>query len=94
MSTPSHLHLADCRASLDAIDAELIRLLAERAALALRIGAAKKAAGLPIHAPEREADVIARAAQNAAGDLEPEMASRVFQAIVSETREMQIRRVA
>ncbi|MBE2187462.1 MAG: chorismate mutase, partial [Rhodothermales bacterium] len=49
MSTSdAHAALASCRADLDRIDAELVRLLSERAALALQIGDAKKAAGLPI----------------------------------------------
>ncbi|MCA0269196.1 MAG: chorismate mutase [Bacteroidetes bacterium] len=99
MSTSdAHAALASCRADLDRIDAELVRLLSERAALALQIGDAKKAAGLPIFAPDREADVIARARLNAeqatTGALEPEMAATVFTAIVSETRNLQIRRAA
>lgn len=95
MSTAdAHTALATCRADLDRIDAELVRLLSERAALALQIGTVKQAAGMPIFAPEREADVIARARQNAAGALDPEMAASVFSAIVSESRNLQLRRSA
>jgi len=81
------------RAAIDGVDAEIVRLLARRAEIALQIGSAKRAAGLPIHAPEREADVLSRAAALATGTLDPVMAERVFAAIVAETRALQVRQV-
>ena len=81
--------LGPCRAHIDAIDAELLRLLEARLALALCIGEAKRAAGLPVHVPEREADVIARAERDAR--LDAALAGRLFSAIVAESREAQRR---
>lgn len=83
--------LADCRAQLDQIDTRLVELLTMRAELALSIGAAKRAAGLPIHAPDREAVVIERAAQAATGALDADTAARMFAVIVAETRALQQR---
>jgi chorismate mutase / prephenate dehydratase len=83
--------LAAARAALDDVEDEIVRLLARRAALALEIGAAKRAAGLPIHVPEREAVVLARAAALATGPLDAAMTERVFAAIVAETRALQYR---
>ena len=81
--------LGPCRARIDAIDAELLELLEARLALALCIGEAKRAAGLPVHVPEREADVIARA--EGAARLDAALAGRLFTAIVAESREAQRR---
>jgi chorismate mutase len=54
--------LARCRRDIEAIDRELIGLLAKRVALSKEIGALKKVAGLPTLDPAREAEVIRRAA--------------------------------
>ncbi len=86
-----HLRLASHREALDQIDARLVELLAMRAELALSIGAAKREAGLPIHAPEREAVVIERAASAATGALDADTAARMFAVIVAETRALQQR---
>ncbi len=89
MPTPASLVTA--RAAIDAVDAQIVHLLAERATLALQIGQAKQAAGLPVYVPEREAAVLARVATLATGPLDAAMAARVFSAIVAETRALQTR---
>ncbi len=89
-----HERLATCREALDQIDARLVELLSMRADLALSIGAAKREAGLPIHAPERETAVIARAATAASATpsaLDGDTAARMFAVIVAETRALQQR---
>jgi chorismate mutase len=53
--------LAACRAEIEAIDLKLVALLAERMALGQRTAGLKRAAGLPILDPRREAEVIRRA---------------------------------
>ena len=47
----------DPRGKIDAIDAELLRLLNARAAIALRVGAAKAGAKSPLCDPGREQEV-------------------------------------
>src|SRR5438128_1559600 len=46
------------RAEIDAIDRELLRLLNERAEIALRVGAAKAAGETPLCDPNREKEVL------------------------------------
>lgn len=60
MSTNADDELLALRSSLEAVDAELVRLLGERQALAAKIGAVKRRAALPIMDPEREAAVVRR----------------------------------
>ncbi|MCO5125068.1 MAG: chorismate mutase, partial [Rhizobacter sp.] len=50
--------LQSLRAGIDALDLKLLALLNERAALALAVGALKKAEGSVVFRPEREAQVI------------------------------------
>jgi chorismate mutase len=53
--------LRDVREEVERIDRELIALIAERVRLARRLGEAKRAAGLPVLDPAREAAVVRRA---------------------------------
>lgn len=57
--------LAALRAQLEALDAELVDVLARRMELARRIGAEKRAASLPLQDPRREAQVVAAVARHA-----------------------------
>ena len=52
--------LARCRDEIERIDNDILRLLARRLTLAKRTGDLKRAAGLPILDPTREAAVIRR----------------------------------
>ena len=60
-STPAEL--AQLRADIEALDCELIRLLARRVHLARAVGEAKRAADIPTLDPAREAAVVRRAAE-------------------------------
>lgn len=53
--------LARWRADIQDIDRRIVGLIAERMELGKRTARAKRAAGLPILDPQREADVIRRA---------------------------------
>jgi chorismate mutase / prephenate dehydrogenase len=58
--------LADLRAKIAAVDAELLQLVARRLALAADVGAAKRAAGQPVRSFGTEAEVLARFRDGAA----------------------------
>lgn len=79
------------RDQIDEVDDQILALLEHRAELGQRLGRIKVAAGQPLRVPEREQDVIERAAAAAAGPggLGPDAVVRVFRAIVSETRAVQ-----
>lgn len=52
--------LAELRARFDAIDSELLRLVASRRTISRRMAVVKLAAGLAFHDPAREAALMAR----------------------------------
>jgi len=67
--------LRDLRERIDAIDGQLVDLLAERAAVAAEVIEAKIADGLPVYVPERERVKVARFREAAAvRGLDPEWA--------------------
>ncbi len=89
-TAPQHLfphpdRLLDLRHRIDSLDDELLRLLAQRADAAQEIGRIKRTfrpTG-PLHAPERERQVLARVASQAQGAFPAEAATRVFREIMS-----------
>ncbi|MCC6216397.1 MAG: chorismate mutase [Polyangiaceae bacterium] len=84
--------LADLRRQIDAVDAELLRLLASRLELVLAVGELKRALRLAVYDPERERDLLARLASSAPSPLEPALVRRVFERIVDESRSAEQRR--
>jgi chorismate mutase len=82
--------LAELRATLDAVDAELVARVAERARLAAAAGEVKRALGRPLVDPAQEARVLDRAAERAAAaGLDPALARAAFQALVALARHAQ-----
>ena len=77
------------RRRIDLIDDQLMRLLNSRSACAVEIGRIKRALGLPIYAPEREAWVLDRVMRESPGPLEPLAVKRVFERIIDESRRLE-----
>lgn len=74
--------LSDVRARIDAIDGDLVRLLAERQGL-VRAAAAFKADTGAVRAPGRVEQVVALARERAASaGLSPEVAEAVWRAMI------------
>lgn len=83
--------LGKCRQQIEAIDRELITLLAKRVALSKEIGAMKKVAGLPTLDPAREAEVIRRAASLARDTgLSDEKVRDIFWHVIGLSRAVQV----
>ena len=74
------------RKEIDAIDDELLRLLNRRAALASRLLRLKRNAGMAVHDPDREQDVVRRAHGANAGPLDGVAVEAIFRCIVTEVR--------
>jgi chorismate mutase len=87
------MKIEDWRAEIDAIDAELVRLLNRRAQLAVEVGKMKRAAGLSIFDPDREHDVLARACRTNVGPLDDQAIIRLFRRIIRESRRVEVRAV-
>jgi chorismate mutase len=82
--------LSQCRHDIEAIDNDLIALLARRLALGQRIAELKRAAELPILDPTREAAVIRRVTEVARdAGLPTEPVREVFWQIVGMSRRAQ-----
>lgn len=81
--------LADWRRRIDAIDDQLMRLINSRSACAVEIGRIKRAAGLPVYAPEREAWILDRVMRENPGPLDPLAIKRVFERLIDESRRLE-----
>lgn len=77
--------LADVRARIDAIDAEIQRLIQERAGLARAVGRAKGRLprAVDYYRPEREAEVLRGVVERNQGPLSAEEMVRLFREIMS-----------
>lgn len=82
--------LTRCRREIERIDGEIVQLLARRLALGKETASLKRAAGMAILDPTREAAVIRRVA-GAARDagLPPETVREIFWQIVGMSRRAQ-----
>ncbi len=81
--------VSELRRRIDALDRDLVRLLNERSECAVEIGRLKGQAGLPIHDPEREREILHQIAQSSAGPLAAEALARLFERILDESRRLE-----
>jgi len=86
---PGAADLESWRKRIDGIDDHLMRLLNSRSACAVEVGRIKRAQGLPIYAPEREAWILDRVMRENTGPLEPLAVRRVFERIIDESRRLE-----
>jgi chorismate mutase len=81
--------LDELRRQIDEIDDQLVRLLSARATCALAIGHEKKAAGLEVYQPTREAEVLEHVQRVNAGPLDDGAVKRLFERIIDEARRLE-----
>lgn len=79
------------RVEIDRIDDELLRLLNERAAIALRVGAVKRRNDTSLCDPRREAEVLTRLREQNAGPLDEPGVNNIFQRVIDECLHVQQR---
>ncbi|QDC44231.1 prephenate dehydratase [Methylophilus medardicus] len=79
--------LKQFRDKIDAIDAQVLALVNQRAALAREIGHLKDDG--VIYRPEREAQIIRRLQADNQGPLSPEAVSHIFRAVMSNCRALE-----
>jgi chorismate mutase len=82
-------HLESLRKQIDELDAMLVRLLSARAACALEIGRVKKAQGLEVYQPAREAEVLAHVQELNRGPLDNGAIRRLFERVIDEARRLE-----
>jgi chorismate mutase len=84
--------LDELRDDIDRVDEVIVRLLNERARVAVEIGRIKRELGVPIYQPEREKQVIAHVRSVAVeGPLGPDAIARLFERIIDEARRLERR---
>jgi len=81
--------ISNPRAEIDRIDDEILRLLNERAAIALRVGAAKTIADASLCDPKRESEVLNRLAKENSGPFDEQSITNIFQRIIDESLHLQ-----
>src|SRR5260370_41575466 len=81
--------LIPLRERIDALDAQLIALLNQRAAVALEVGEVKKHFNAPVFRPEREMQVIARLQEMSEGPLGGDHISSIWREIMSASRALE-----
>ena len=86
--------LEELRDDIDRVDEVIVRLLNERARVAVEIGELKKQLQVPIYQPEREKQVLAHVRSVATeGPLGPDAIARLFERIIDEARRLERRAV-
>jgi chorismate mutase len=86
----SNQELERLRARIHEVDRELVRLVGERRDLAIAIGRAKEALGLPVLDPPQEARVVRRAAELAReAGVDEEAVRDVLWRIIASARDAQ-----
>jgi chorismate mutase len=77
------------RKEIDEVDLELLRLLNVRARLALKVGALKRAAALPIADANRERLVLQRLKEMNSGPLDQRAVDKLFRRIIRESKRIE-----
>ncbi|MEM1446407.1 MAG: chorismate mutase, partial [Planctomycetota bacterium] len=77
--------LAPLREKIDTLDAQLVQLLNERAAVVVEVGHIKRDSGesVPIYAPDREQQVLAKIKANNAGPLPDRCLDAIWRELMS-----------
>lgn len=81
--------LEGLRAAIDAVDSEILTLVARRIGLVLQIADYKRGQALPIYDPARERTVIERLISLAPATLDAQLVRRVFERIIDESRRIE-----
>jgi len=79
------------RAAIDSIDDELLRLLNNRAKLALEVGAVKRRGDTSLCDNQREREVLTRLRRQNPGPLDEKNVTNIFQRIIDECLHVQLR---
>jgi chorismate mutase len=86
------LGIPSLRDEIDRIDRQLVKLLAARQASSVEIARRKADRDLQIYAPDREAELIAEAREDAAAlDIDPDYAEELMALVLRYSKEAQRR---
>lgn len=83
------MDIKEIRQRIDLLDDVLLRILNERARLALEIGHHKKLLNLPVYDPGREKMIFERMKSDNPGPLDNGAIVRLFERVVDESRRLE-----
>ncbi len=83
------MKLDDLRKRIDEIDTEVVRLLNERAKIAIEVGSRKKSANAQFYAPERENAIFRRLQKLNEGPLTDAGVQAIYREVISATRSLE-----
>jgi chorismate mutase len=78
--------LVSLRAQIDLLDEQIVKLIADRYAMAEQIAEIKKESGLPIYSPEREIEIQEKLINMVPPSLPYKIAATTITSLVQETR--------
>jgi chorismate mutase / prephenate dehydrogenase len=82
--------LDSLRLKIDAIDSQLVSLLAKRSQLTSQVGAYKSRTGLPIYVPSREAELLSKRREQASQEgVSPDLVEDLLRRIMRESYQTQ-----
>ncbi|MCX7633654.1 MAG: chorismate mutase, partial [Turneriella sp.] len=81
--------MKDLREQIDRIDAEIVRLIGQRAEIAREIAAQKSRENLPLYQPDREQQVYEKIARLNPGILDDESLRNIYREIMSATLKLE-----
>src|SRR5260221_14792916 len=85
------MSIDDWRSRIDGLDKQLLRLLNERARIALKVGESKREAGASLCDHTREREVIERMCEANEGPLDERAIVELYRAVIHESRRIQNR---
>ena len=77
------------RQEIDLLDAELLRLLNQRARVACELASIKKSSGLPVYDSRREQQILERICHQNSGPLNSQGLISIFRCIIRESRKIE-----
>lgn len=80
------------RERVDAVDADLVRAINERAKIVQEIVALKGEAGLPLFDPKREEEILRRVVEQNEGPIYDASMRDIFEMILHRIRDLEIQR--
>jgi chorismate mutase/prephenate dehydratase len=81
--------LDDLRRQLDALDDQIVELLAQRADVSRNVARVKQRDGGSVYAPAREAEIFDRLTRRTEGRLAPENLKAIYREIIAGSRDLQ-----
>lgn len=83
------MEIADWRNKIDQLDEQIVKLLSERAAAAMAIGAIKRQSAAPIYEPKREQQVYDRIREKNPGPLTGAQIQDIYERVIDVMRSLQ-----